>query len=123
MTKRPEYNLLKTGEQIRILRKERNISVEQMRKYLQFESAQAIYKWENGKCFPQADNLMALAKLFCVNPADIMVEDGRYICRDLMQKILHFTELKREKEHQNVKYEYLYKHEESFDINQWLLLK
>lgn len=98
MIKRPEYNMLKTGEQIRKLRKERNISVEQIRKYLQFESAQAIYKWENGKCFPQADNLMALARLFEVSSADIMVEDKRYICQEMLEMILDFIKLKNEKE-------------------------
>ena len=95
MIKRPEYNMLKTGEQIRKLRKERNISVEQIRRYLQFESTQAIYKWEKGKCFPQADNLMALARLFDVNPEDIMVEDRRDIYRNMMKMILRFIELKK----------------------------
>lgn len=100
MIRRPEYDLLKTGEQIRKLRKERNISVEQIRQYLQFGSAQAIYKWENGRCFPQADNLMALARLFEVNPSDIMVEDERYIYQKMLERILCFIKLKNEKEKQ-----------------------
>ena len=109
MIRRPEYSMRGTGERIRELRRERNISVEQIRKFLQFQSAQAIYKWENGKCFPMADNLMALAKLFEVNPADIMVEDKGYIRQDLMVKILYFMEVKKQKEQRKPKYEHLWK--------------
>lgn len=97
MIKRPEYDLLKTGEQIRKLRKERNITVDQIRRYLHFGSAQAIYKWENGRCFPQADNLMALARLFNVNPADIMVEDKGHLYREMLERILSFIEIKKQK--------------------------
>lgn len=108
MIRRPEYDMRKTGERIRSLRRERNISVEQIRRYLQFQSAQAIYKWENGKCFPMADNLLALAKLFGVNPADIMVEDKEYIYHEFLKEILCFIELKKEKEQKKPKYEYVW---------------
>lgn len=74
MDKRPEYSMVETGKRIRMFRMEKNISVEQIRQYMQLESPQAIYKWEKGKCFPQADNLLALAKLFEVDATDIMVE-------------------------------------------------
>ena len=102
MIKRPEYNMLETGEQIWKLRKERNISVEQIRRYLQFESTQAIYKWENGKCFPQVDNLMALARLFDVSPEDIMVEDRKNIYQNMMKMILSFIELKKKQRYRPV---------------------
>ena len=39
---------------------------------MQFSSVQAIYKWESGKCFPSADNLLALAELYGVNPTVLM---------------------------------------------------
>lgn len=100
MDKRPEYNLVKTGKRIRKLRKERNISVEQIRKYLQFESAQAIYKWENGKCFPQADNLLALAKLFKVSPFEILVEKLGYV--EITGEILCFMKLRRNNCYKNI---------------------
>lgn len=105
MDKRPEYNLAKTGERIRILRKERNISVEQIRKYLQFESTQAIYKWENGKCFPQADNLLALAKLFKVSPTEILVEKSGY--DEIIRIILCFMKLRRDRCYKNVDWSFL----------------
>lgn len=40
-----------------------------------FESTQAVYKWEAGKCFPQADNLIALAILYRVSPMELLVEE------------------------------------------------
>ena len=54
----------------------RNLSVEEVRKYMRFSSVQAIYKWESGKCFPSADNLLALAELYGVNPVDLMPKRG-----------------------------------------------
>ena len=49
---------------MRAIRQERKISVKQVMEYMGFESTQAVYKWEAGKCFPQADNLIALAILY-----------------------------------------------------------
>lgn len=93
MKKRPEYSLTKTGERIRKLRKQKRISVEQIRKYLQLESMQAIYKWENGKCFPQADNLLALAKLFEVSPFEILVEKSN--SEQVTRTILEYMRLRK----------------------------
>ena len=39
------------------------------------ESTQAAYKWEAGKCYPQADNLVALAILYHVSPMELLVEE------------------------------------------------
>ncbi|MGN1156766.1 MAG: hypothetical protein ACI4TK_11350, partial [Agathobacter sp.] len=36
---------------------------------------QAVYKWEAGRCYPQADNLLALAKLYNVSPMELLVEE------------------------------------------------
>ena len=38
-------------------------------------SRQAVYKWELGRCFPSADNLMALAELYEVHPAELLVRN------------------------------------------------
>jgi hypothetical protein len=43
--------------------------------YMGFESTQAVYKWEAGKCYPQADNLVALAILYNVSPMELLVEE------------------------------------------------
>ena len=73
---RPHYDLTASGERMRNIRKQRNITVKEVQCYMEFESSQAVYKWESGKCFPQADNLIALAKLYQVNPMDLLVEEG-----------------------------------------------
>lgn len=62
------YDMEAFGQELRRIRKERQISVERVREFLQLESTQAIYKWESGKCFPQADTLIALCKFYDVNP-------------------------------------------------------
>lgn len=51
------------------------ISVKQVMEYMGFESTQAVYKWEAGKCYPQADNLVALAILYNVSPMELLVEE------------------------------------------------
>ena len=51
------------------------ISVKQVMEYMGFESTQAVYKWEAGKCYPQADNLVALAILYKVSPMELVVEE------------------------------------------------
>ena len=51
------------------------IAVKQVMEYMGFESTQAVYKWEAGKCYPQADNLVALAILYNVSPMELLVEE------------------------------------------------
>ena len=81
---RPEYNLIATGKNMRRLRKERKLSVEDVRKYMKLGSVQAIYKWELGQCFPAADNLLALAELYQVNPTQLLIREcsHRYFGKD-----------------------------------------
>lgn len=74
MRERPEYNLAATGKNLRRIRKEKKFSVEDVRRYMKFASVQAIYKWEQGQCFPTADNLLALAELYEVAPAELLVQ-------------------------------------------------
>lgn len=69
---RSEYDMKAMGCKMKYYRKLRNLTVEDVRTYMKFSSVQAIYKWESGKCFPSADNLMALAELYHVNPVDLM---------------------------------------------------
>lgn len=72
--KKPVFDPILSGEQLRQIREEKGIKVKEVAEYMGFLSTQAIYKWEKGKCFPQADNLIALALLYDVNPADLLVE-------------------------------------------------
>lgn len=72
---RPHYDIVASGLRMRDIRKEKHISVKQVVEYMGFESTQAVYKWEAGKCFPQADNLLALALLYDVSPLELLVEE------------------------------------------------
>ena len=72
---RPQFDMAASGRRMRNIRRERKISVKQVMDYMGFESTQAVYKWEAGKCYPQADNLLALAKLYQVSPAELLVEE------------------------------------------------
>lgn len=72
---RPQFDIVLSGQRMRSIRKARKISVRQVVEYMGFESTQAVYKWEAGKCYPQADNLLALAKLYQVNPMELLVEE------------------------------------------------
>ena len=72
---RPHFDMVASGERMKQIRKQRNISVKQVMEYMGFESTQAVYKWEAGKCYPQADNLVALAILYRVSPMELLVEE------------------------------------------------
>lgn len=72
---RPRFDIVASGERMREIRRQRNISVKQVMEYMGFESTQAVYKWEAGRCYPQADNLLALAKLYNVSPMELLVEE------------------------------------------------
>ena len=72
---RPRYNLEASGQRMRDIRVSRKFSVKQVAEYMEFESTQAVYKWEAGKCFPQADNLVALSILYNVSPLELLVEE------------------------------------------------
>ena len=72
---RPHFDIVASGTRMRAIRQERKISVKQVMEYMGFESTQAVYKWEAGKCFPQVDNLIALAILYRVSPMELLVEE------------------------------------------------
>ena len=72
---RPHFDIVASGARMKEIRKQRNISVKQVMEYMGFESTQAVYKWEAGKCYPQADNLVALAILYNVSPIELLVEE------------------------------------------------
>ena len=72
---RPRFDIVASGARMKEIRKQRNISVKQVMEYMGFESTQAVYKWEAGKCYPQADNLVALAILYKVSPMELLVEE------------------------------------------------
>ena len=69
---RPEYDMKLIGQNLRRLRISKKLSVEDVRKYLCLGSVQAIYKYEKGKCYPQADTMFALMELYDAGLKDII---------------------------------------------------
>lgn len=60
----PVIDTVATGANIKRLREAAGISVREMQKLFALNSAQAIYKWQNGKTLPTVDEFVVLARLF-----------------------------------------------------------
>lgn len=60
----PMLDLKATGSRIKELRKSKNLKVEDVSRFMGFESPQAVYKWQRGESLPTVDNLYALSRLF-----------------------------------------------------------
>ena len=72
MINRPEYDMKVVGQNLKRLRVAKNLSVDDVREYLCLGSVQAIYKYEKGKSYPQADTMFALMELYEANLYDII---------------------------------------------------
>ncbi len=68
----PVLDTKKVGARIKELRKEKKIKVEEIARYMGFESEQSIYKWQRGESLPTVDNLFALSRLFGTTVDDIL---------------------------------------------------
>lgn len=69
----PRIDLKATGVNINFLRTSKGLSVKELMVIFGFNTPQAIYKWENGKCLPTIDNLVILASALGVTINDILV--------------------------------------------------
>ena len=72
MKYRREYDPKVIGENLKRLRKEKQLSVKYVQEYLRLGSVQAIYKYESGNGFPQADTMLALMELYGADVKDII---------------------------------------------------
>lgn len=68
----PVIDPIATGACIKELRRERHITVADLKDMLELESVQAIYKWQRGECLPSVDNLYAISRLLGV-PVDNII--------------------------------------------------
>ena len=50
------------------------LTVEEVREYLRLGSVQAVYKYERGESYPQADTMFALMQLYGASVEDIVEE-------------------------------------------------
>lgn len=69
----PVIDTKKTGKNIQNLREERGLTVNDVRRYINLDSPQAIYQWQRGISLPSVDHLLALSMLFEVRMEDILV--------------------------------------------------
>ena len=76
--KYPSIDLVKTGNNITKLMKEKNIKVSDLQEAFGFEYPQAIYKWRRGECLPTIDNLIVLSSIFGVPIDRIIVTNVNY---------------------------------------------
>lgn len=79
MKYRPEYDKELIGKNLRRCRQAKGFSVEQVREYLRIGSIQAIYKWEEGKSYPQADTMFALMELYEIGIQDLLYKEKKEI--------------------------------------------
>lgn len=73
MKHRPEYNPKVIGKNLRRLREEKNLTVNEVSEYLRV-SKQAVYHYESGKRYPQSDTMFALMELYEAELHDIIDE-------------------------------------------------
>ena len=68
----PVLDVKATGARIKELRKAHHLKVEEVARFMGFESEQAVYKWQRGDSLPTVDNLYALSRLFETSVDDIL---------------------------------------------------
>lgn len=72
------------GENLKRLRKERNLSQEQLSEMLNV-SRQAISKWESNKTYPDIENLMLLRNIFSITLDDLLFDENTDKIEDLIE--------------------------------------
>ncbi len=73
----PVIDMVATGERLNSARRERNISVNEMREYLGFNNATSIYRWIRGESLPTLENMYAISILFSMPVNELLVEESR----------------------------------------------
>ena len=69
----PVIDMIGTGRNITVLRKEAGLTVKDLQRIFGFGTPQAIYKWQQGVAMPTIDNLVVLASVFETSIEDILV--------------------------------------------------
>ena len=68
----PQIDMIKTGENIRSLCEENNLSACAIERLFNI-SNQSVYTWFSGKSLPSLDNLLALSSLLNVHMEELLV--------------------------------------------------
>ena len=74
--KYPVIDMNKTGQNIKTIMQEKNMTVKDIQEFLELGTPQSIYHWLEGKSMPTLDNLYALSELFCL-PVDALLMGNR----------------------------------------------
>lgn len=69
----PTIDMVKTGQNIQVLRRQTGLSVRNLQDIFGFATPQVIYKWQQGVAMPTIDNLVVLSAIFQVTIEDILV--------------------------------------------------
>ena len=72
MVEYPVIDLRSTGARINELRRERGITVDELRVYLAMNNPNSIYKWFRGEVLPTLENMYALSVILEVPIDDII---------------------------------------------------
>ena len=59
-------DMVRTGNNISRLRKEKGITVRQIQEEMGFNTPQAIFKWIRGESLPTLDNMIVLSEMLAV---------------------------------------------------------
>lgn len=71
----PVINMEQTGKQIAELRKNANLTVNDIKEALALTTVNAVYKCQRAQTLPTLDNLVALAALFGCTINDIVITE------------------------------------------------
>lgn len=69
----PAIDTKRTGEHLRDMFRERNISPKKIQELLRIGSTQTIYDWYKGRTLPSMDNMVALSRLLGCNMEELLV--------------------------------------------------
>lgn len=71
----PTIDMVRTGQNITLLRKRAGLTVKDLQNVFGFATPQAIYKWQHGTALPTIDNLVVLAAVLGVGMDEIIAVD------------------------------------------------
>ena len=73
----PVIDVVRTGQKIKCLMQENELTVKDLQRYLHLSTPQAVYHWFDGMSLPSLDNFYALSKLLHVSVDSMIVETGK----------------------------------------------
>lgn len=68
-----EIDREKTGERLRELMAERQVTPQDLKGYLQLNCVQTVYRWLDGINIPTLDNFFALSRMFDVSMDEMLI--------------------------------------------------